>query len=116
MMGAFAAWIMLDKFGVNYWFALILAPLVVGVLGVVIERTLLKRLYGLDPLYGLLLTFGLALILEGVFRELVRRLRPVVSGARAAVRRHQPRLHGPAELPRLGGAGLAAWSAWAPGS
>ena len=69
MVGAFAAWIMLDKFGINFWFALILAPLVVGVLGVVIERTFLKRLYGLDPLYGLLLTFGLSLILEGIFRD-----------------------------------------------
>lgn len=68
MVGAFAAWIMLDSWGVNYWFALVLAPLVVGVLGVVIERLFLKRLYGLDPLYGLLLTFGLALILEGAFR------------------------------------------------
>ena len=68
MLGAFAAWIMLDQWGVNYWFALVLAPLVVGTLGVVIERTFLKRLYGLDPLYGLLLTFGLSLILEGVFR------------------------------------------------
>jgi len=70
MLGAFAAWILLDKFGVNYWYALLLAPLLVGVLGVVIERVFLKRLYGLDPLYGLLLTFGLSLILEGVFREL----------------------------------------------
>ena len=70
MLGAFAAWILLDKFGVNYWFALILAPLVVGALGVVIERVFLKRLYGLDPLYGLLLTFGLSLIFEGIFREL----------------------------------------------
>lgn len=70
MLGAFAAWIMLDKFGINYWFALVLAPLVVGIFGVVIERLFLKRLYKLDPLYGLLLTFGLALIIEGVFREL----------------------------------------------
>jgi branched-chain amino acid transport system permease protein len=69
MVGAFAAWIMLDKWGVNYWFALILAPLVVGILGAILERTMLKRLYGLDPLYGLLLTFGLSLILEGVFRD-----------------------------------------------
>ena len=70
MLGAFAAWIMLDKFGVNYWVALLLAPLLVGALGVVIERLFLKHLYKLDPLYGLLLTFGLTLILEGVFREL----------------------------------------------
>jgi branched-chain amino acid transport system permease protein len=70
MLGAFAAWIMLDQFGINYWFALVLAPLSVGLLGAVIERLFLKRLYKLDPLYGLLLTFGLALIAEGVFREL----------------------------------------------
>jgi branched-chain amino acid transport system permease protein len=70
MLGAFAAWIMLDVFGINYWAALFLAPLTVGVLGVVIERLFLKHLYKLDPLYGLLLTFGLALIAEGIFREL----------------------------------------------
>jgi branched-chain amino acid transport system permease protein len=70
MLGAFAAWIMLDKLGINYWFALVLAPLTVGALGVVIERLFLKHLYKLDPLYGLLLTFGLSLILEGIFREM----------------------------------------------
>lgn len=70
MLGAFAGWILLDKFGLNYWYALVLAPLMVGVLGMVIERLFLKHLYKLDPLYGLLLTFGLALIAEGVFREL----------------------------------------------
>ncbi|MEI7536897.1 MAG: branched-chain amino acid ABC transporter permease [Comamonadaceae bacterium] len=70
MLGAFAAWIMFDKFGINYWAALLLAPLTVGTLGVVIERLFLKHLYKLDPLYGLLLTFGLALIFEGIFREL----------------------------------------------
>ncbi len=69
MLGAFGAWLLLDKFEVNYWLALVLAPLVVGAFGVIVERLLLKRLYGLDPLYGLLLTFGLALILEGMFRE-----------------------------------------------
>src|SRR5205085_9118754 len=69
MVGAFTSWIMLDKWGVNYWAALVLAPLLVGILGVVIERVFLKRLYGLDPLYGLLLTFGLSLILEGIFRR-----------------------------------------------
>jgi branched-chain amino acid transport system permease protein len=70
MLGAFAAWIMLDKFGVNYWAALVLAPLVVGGLGMVIERLFLKHLYKIDPIYGLLLTFGLSLIAEGIFREL----------------------------------------------
>jgi branched-chain amino acid transport system permease protein len=70
MLGAFAAWLLLDKLGLNYWFALVLAPLAVGAFGVLIERLFLKHLYKLDPLYGLLLTFGLALIVEGVFREL----------------------------------------------
>jgi branched-chain amino acid transport system permease protein len=70
MLGAFAAWIMLDKLGLNYWFALVLAPLSVGFLGVVIERLFLRHLYKLDPLYGLLLTFGLSLIAEGIFREM----------------------------------------------
>jgi branched-chain amino acid transport system permease protein len=69
MMGAYVAWMSLEYFGLNYWFALVLAPLVVGALGVAIERTLLKQLYKLDPLYGLLLTFGLALIAEGIFRD-----------------------------------------------
>ena len=70
MLGAFAAWIMLDLFGINYWAALILAPLTVGILGVVIERLFLKHLYKLDEIYGLLLTFGLTLIAEGIFREI----------------------------------------------
>jgi branched-chain amino acid transport system permease protein len=68
MMGAFVAWLGLQYFGVNYWAALVLSPLLVGVSGIVIERLMLKRLYHLDHLYGLLLTFGLALIIEGVFR------------------------------------------------
>lgn len=70
MLGAFAAWIMLDKLGLNYWYALVLAPLSVGILGVVIERLFLRHLYKLDPLYSLLLTFGLSLIAEGIFREM----------------------------------------------
>jgi branched-chain amino acid transport system permease protein len=69
MIGAFVAWIALTRFGVSYWAALALAPLVVGALGVLIERLMLRRLYQLDHLYGLLLTFGLALIAEGVFRN-----------------------------------------------
>jgi branched-chain amino acid transport system permease protein len=69
MMGAYVAFIALDKFGINYWFTLILAPVVLGAIGVVIERTLLKHLYKIDPIYGLLLTFGLALIAEGIFRD-----------------------------------------------
>jgi branched-chain amino acid transport system permease protein len=69
MMGAFFSWMLLNYFGVNYWFALILAPIGVAIVGVVIEKTMLRWLYQLDHLYGLLLTFGLALILEGGFRE-----------------------------------------------
>lgn len=67
MLGAFAAWFGLKFFGVNYWVALILAPLVVAAIGVAIEKTMLRRLYKEDHLYGLLLTFGLALIIEGSF-------------------------------------------------
>ncbi len=67
MMGAFCAWFLLERWGVGYWWSLLLAPLLVGVTGVVIERTMLSRLYKLDHLYGLLLTFGLALIIQGVF-------------------------------------------------
>lgn len=69
MMGAYVAWIGMDSFGINYWASLVIAPLVVGAVGVVVERTLLKHLYKIDPIYGLLLTFGLALIAEGVFRD-----------------------------------------------
>ena len=67
MMGAFCAWFLLEKWGVGYWWSLVLAPLAVGLTGAVIERTMLSRLYKLDHLYGLLLTFGLALIFQGVF-------------------------------------------------
>jgi branched-chain amino acid transport system permease protein len=69
MMGAFLAWIGMTHFGMSYWSMLLLAPLIVGVLGVVIERTMLRRLYKLDHLYGLLLTFGLTLLIEGGFRS-----------------------------------------------
>jgi branched-chain amino acid transport system permease protein len=78
MLGAFLAWIGLTQIGpwigspdfaMNYWAALIIVPLVVGALGIVIERTMLRHLYKLDHLYGLLLTFGIALIIEGLFRE-----------------------------------------------
>jgi len=67
MLGAFVAWFLLEKAGIGYWPALILAPLAVGLIGVLIERALLRRISALDPLYGLLLTFGIALILQGLF-------------------------------------------------
>jgi Branched-chain amino acid ABC-type transport system, permease components len=69
MMGAFVAWLLLTYAGIGYWPALVLAPVIVAAIGIVIERTMLSRLYKLDHLYGLLLTFGLALIIEGVFRQ-----------------------------------------------
>jgi branched-chain amino acid transport system permease protein len=69
MMGAFVAWFLLQYFGLGYWSALLLAPLAVGVFGILLEKTMLKRLHKLDHLYGLLLTFGLALIIQGLFRN-----------------------------------------------
>ena len=69
MMGAFCAYFLLAKLGIGYWWALAIVPLVVGSLGVLIERLMLSRLYKLDHLYGLLLTFGLALIIQGLFRQ-----------------------------------------------
>jgi branched-chain amino acid transport system permease protein len=69
MLGAFVAWGLLHYAGLGYWSALVVAPLIVGLFGIVLERTLLHRLYRLDPLYNLLLTFGVALLLEGLFRN-----------------------------------------------
>ena len=69
MLGAFCAYFLLHKLGLGYWWSLAVAPLAVGLLGVIIERTMLKPLYKLDHLYGLLLTFGLALVIQGVFRN-----------------------------------------------
>jgi branched-chain amino acid transport system permease protein len=69
MMGAFVAWFLLNAIGLNYWWALLVAPVAVGITGIVVERLFLKRIYKLDHLYGLLLTFGLALIIEGLFRN-----------------------------------------------
>jgi branched-chain amino acid transport system permease protein len=69
MMGAFVAWMLLAWAGLGYWWALVLAPLIVGATGVIIERLMISRLYKLDHLYGLLLTFGIGLMIEGVFRN-----------------------------------------------
>jgi branched-chain amino acid transport system permease protein len=68
-MGAFVAWMLLNWLGIGYWGALILAPIIVGIVGIIIEKTMIARLYKLDHLYGLLLTFGCALVIEGVFRN-----------------------------------------------
>jgi len=67
MMGAFVAWLLLNYAGIGYWWALILAPIIVGAFGIGVERLLISRLYHIDHLYGLLLTFGLALIIQGIF-------------------------------------------------
>src|SRR5881628_3566164 len=69
MMGAFVAYFLLQWAGLGYWWALVVAPIIVGLVGIVLERSMLKRLYQLDHLYGLLLTFGLALIIQGLFRN-----------------------------------------------
>ncbi len=69
MMGAVFAWMGLTYFGLNYWVMLAVAPLLVGVFGIIIEKLLLRHLYKLDHLYGLLLTFGLVLLIEGLFRS-----------------------------------------------
>src|SRR5256886_12393923 len=69
MLGAFTAFFLLQYAGLGYWWALVLAPVLVGISGIVVERLLLRWLYKLDHLYGLLLTFGLALIIEGTFRN-----------------------------------------------
>jgi branched-chain amino acid transport system permease protein len=69
MMGAFVAYLMLNKLGIGYWWSLLLVPIIVGLFGVIIERLMLSKLYKLDHLYGLLLTFGIALIIQGLFRN-----------------------------------------------
>jgi branched-chain amino acid transport system permease protein len=87
MMGAFVAWLLLDKLGLGYWWALLLSPFIVGAFGVLLEKLFISRLYKLDHLYGLLLTFGLALVIEGVFRNefgssgLPYRIPPELSGS-----------------------------------
>jgi branched-chain amino acid transport system permease protein len=69
MMGAFVAWMLLNYAGIGFWWALLIAPVAVGIFGVILERLLISKLYKLDHLYGLLLTFGLALIIQGLFRN-----------------------------------------------
>jgi branched-chain amino acid transport system permease protein len=87
MMGAFVAWMLLHYLGIGYWWALLLSPLLVGLTGVILERTMICRLYKMDHLYGMLLTFGLSLILEGIFRNqygssgMPYRIPPELSGA-----------------------------------
>ena len=87
MMGAFCAWMLLAWAGIGYWWALLLSPIIIGFTGIILEKLFISKLYKLDHLYGLLLTFGLALIIEGVFRNefgssgLPYRIPPELSGA-----------------------------------
>jgi branched-chain amino acid transport system permease protein len=87
MMGAFAAWMLLEWLGLGYWWALLLVPVIIGFTGVVLERLMISRLYKLDHIYGLLLTFGVGLIIEGLFRNqfgssgLPYRIPPELQGA-----------------------------------
>jgi branched-chain amino acid transport system permease protein len=87
MMGAFVAWMLLNYLGIGYWWALILSPLLVGLTGVILERTMICQLYKMDHLYWMLLTFGLSLIIEGIFRNqygssgMPYRIPPELSGA-----------------------------------
>ncbi len=112
MMGAFVAWMCLNYLGINYWAALLLAPVIVGATGVAIERLLIKRIAHVDHLYGLLLTFGLALIIQGLFRNRLWLVGPALPDPGRAERRPESRLHVPAELPRLGGR----WPRWSSAS
>ncbi len=116
MMGAFAAWMLGNYLGLGYWWALLLAPIIVGGIGIVIERLMLSRLYHLDHLYGLLADLRARADHPGPVPQRLRRLRPALHHARAAGGRAEPRLHVPAQLPRLGGGGLARSPASAPGS
>ena len=102
MMGAFCAWFLLNLLGIGYWPSLIVVPIVVGIVGIAIERLLLRRIARLDHLYGLLLTFGLALIIEGVFRQQYGSSGSALHDPQRAGGRPQPRLHVPADLSRLG--------------
>ena len=105
---------LLNYLGIPYWGALVLAPIIVGITGVMIERLFISRLYHLDHLYGLLLTFGLALVIEGLFRREYGILGAAL--LQPAAGRHQSRLHVPALVPRRGSSS-SRWScASAPGS
>ena len=102
MMGAFAAFLLLQWTGLGYWWALVVAPILVGITGMIIERAFLQWLYKLDHLYGLLLTFGLALIIEGLARNHYGSAGLPYTMPEQLQGGTQSRLHVPAELPRLG--------------
>src|SRR6201995_3481298 len=100
MMGAFASWMLLNYLGIGYFPALILSPLLVGIFGIILEKTIISRLYKLDHLYGLLLTFGLSLVIEGLFRNaygssgLPYRIPEVLTGATSLGYMYMPNYRG----------------------
>ena len=102
MMGAFAAYLLLQHAGINYWAALVIAPILIGLTGILIERLFLQHLRKLDPLYGLLLTFGLALVIEGLFRNYFGSSGLPYQVPDAFARRPQSRLYVSSQLSRLG--------------
>ena len=107
MMGAFTAYLILQYSGLGYWPALIIAPIIVGITGIIVERLFLQRLYKLDHLYGLLLTFGLALIFEGVARNYFGSAGLPYTVPEVAAWWAKSRVHVPSELSRLGHCGFA---------
>ncbi len=116
MMGAFAAFFLLQYVGLGYWWALVLAPIIVGITGVMIERLFLQRLHNLDHLYGLLLTFGLALIIEGRIPQFLRLFRPALRGCRPRCRADTTSASCSCPTTVPGWSSSHSWSASAPGS
>ncbi len=101
MMGAFCAWLLLNYLGIGYWPALIIAPLIVGATGLVLERVFLRRVYKLDHIYGFLLTLGLSLLIEGAFRQRYGISGQALRYPRSPARRLRSRLPLPARLSGL---------------
>ncbi len=102
MLGAFCAWFLLERWGIGYWWSLLLAPLAVAATGVIIERTMLSRLYKLDHLYGLVVDVRHRAHDPGRFHALLRKRRTAVSPAGGVQRRVRSGLHVPAQIPRVG--------------
>ncbi len=116
MMGAFTAYLLLQYLGINYWAALVIVPIVIGALGIVIERLFLQHMRKLDHLYGLILTFGLALIIEGLFRNTYGSSGQPYAVPDALQGGHNLGFMFLAELSRLGDRRSRSWSASRPGS
>ena len=101
MAGAFFSWMLLQWLGIGYWPSLILSPLSVAILGIIMERTMIFRVYGPDHMPGLLLTFGLLMVIQGMFVYIFGSVGAALSGSGRIARRLEFGLHVPAEIPRL---------------